>query len=72
MSAAVWQVCGKVPETTAWFSLEAGMACGVGSCHGCAVTLADGSTARVCRDGPVFSGAAVFGAVPTFRGEATR
>jgi dihydroorotate dehydrogenase electron transfer subunit len=39
------------------------MACGVGSCHGCAVPLADGSFARVCHDGPVFLGETVFGAL---------
>ena len=32
-----------------------------GSCHGCAVTLADGSFARVCHEGPVFSGDAIYG-----------
>ena len=38
MAAAVWRVCAAVPDVEAWFSLEAGMACGVGSCHGCVVT----------------------------------
>lgn len=61
MSAAVWRACCLVSDVRAWFSLETGMACGVGSCHGCALTLADGSTARVCHDGPVFSGDSVFG-----------
>ena len=61
MSAAVWRTCCLVAGIRAWFSLEAGMACGVGSCHGCALTLADGSTVRVCHDGPVFFGASVFG-----------
>ena len=36
------------------------MACGVGSCHGCVVPLADGTTARVCREGPVFPSQALF------------
>ncbi|MFH0915153.1 MAG: hypothetical protein V1912_01730 [bacterium] len=61
MSVAVWSTCCQVADVQAWFSLEAGMACGVGSCHGCALTLADGSMVRVCRDGPVFFGARAFG-----------
>lgn len=36
-------------------SLENGMACGFGVCLGCAVPLAAGGFALVCRDGPVFS-----------------
>ena len=46
MSEAVARICSAVPDVEAWFSLEAGMACGVGSCHGCVVPLADGT------DGP--------------------
>ena len=61
MSAAVWRICCLVPDVQTWFSLETGMACGVGSCHGCALTLADGSTARLCHDGPVFFGETLFG-----------
>ncbi len=61
MAEAVWRVCQKVPNTTVWFSMETVMACGVGSCHGCALTLADGSIARVCHEGPVFSGSALYG-----------
>jgi NAD(P)H-flavin reductase len=61
MSAAVWRICYVVPDVRTWFSLETGMACGVGSCHGCALTLADGSIARVCHDGPVFRGETLFG-----------
>jgi len=55
MAEAVARVCTAIPDVRAWFSLEAGMACGVGSCHGCVVPLADGSQARVCREGPVFA-----------------
>ena len=33
----------RSPDVQAWFSLETGMACGVGSCHGCVVPLADGA-----------------------------
>lgn len=61
MTAAVWEICSSTPDVAAWFSLEAGMACGVGSCHGCAVPVAGGGTVRVCREGPVFEGAALFG-----------
>jgi dihydroorotate dehydrogenase electron transfer subunit len=61
MSKAVWQICSSVADVRVWFSLEANMACGVGSCHGCVVRLGDGSYARVCREGPVFAGEAVFG-----------
>jgi dihydroorotate dehydrogenase electron transfer subunit len=35
-------------------SLEAHMACGTGSCHGCVVETAGGRL-RVCSDGPVFA-----------------
>jgi dihydroorotate dehydrogenase electron transfer subunit len=62
MAAAAWRICAEVPDVETWFSLEANMACGVGSCHGCAITLANGSLARVCHDGPVFLGEEVFGA----------
>ena len=60
MSAAVWRISSTVQGVRAWFSLEANMACGVGSCHGCVIVLSNGSFARVCRDGPVFPGEAVF------------
>ena len=52
------------PGVRTWFSLEANMACGVGSCHGCAIALADGSFARVCHEGPVFPGETVYTAPP--------
>lgn len=60
MCEAVWRLC-TLRACAAWFSLEAGMACGVGSCQGCVIPMADGSLARVCREGPVFSGQAAFG-----------
>jgi dihydroorotate dehydrogenase electron transfer subunit len=62
MAEAVWRLCCAVPGVRTWFSLETKMACGVGSCHGCVIELADGSYARVCHEGPVFQGEAVFGA----------
>jgi len=40
-------------------SLEAVMACGVGACMGCAVPIAGGGYARVCKEGPVFDGGGV-------------
>lgn len=40
-------------------SMEPFMPCGVGICMGCAVTLADGTYARGCTDGPVFAAEAV-------------
>lgn len=61
MAIAVWQICSTLEGTRCWFSLEANMACGVGSCHGCVLETADGSYARVCREGPVFPGEEVFG-----------
>jgi dihydroorotate dehydrogenase electron transfer subunit len=61
MCAAVWTECARVPGTGAWFSLEARMACGIGSCHGCAIPVAGGGLAVVCRQGPVFRGEDVFG-----------
>jgi dihydroorotate dehydrogenase electron transfer subunit len=61
MCEAVWDLCGTKEGVQAWFSLEAGMACGVGSCQGCVIPMADGSLVRVCREGPVFSGEEAFG-----------
>lgn len=60
MTQAVARVCAAIPDVRVWFSLEAGMACGVGSCHGCVVPLVGGDKARVCREGPVFSAEALF------------
>jgi dihydroorotate dehydrogenase electron transfer subunit len=60
MSEAVARVCAAVADVDIWFSLEAGMACGVGSCHGCVIPLADGKSARVCYEGPVFGAQALF------------
>jgi dihydroorotate dehydrogenase electron transfer subunit len=62
MTLAVWRVCATA-GAPAWFSLEARMACGVGSCHGCVVHVADGRLVRVCRSGPVMSGEEAFGAI---------
>jgi dihydroorotate dehydrogenase electron transfer subunit len=40
-------------------AMEAPMACGYGSCFGCAVPLADGGYLRLCVDGPVVRGESV-------------
>lgn len=40
-------------------SMEERMGCGVGACVACACAMTDGSKKRVCKDGPVFSGAEV-------------
>jgi dihydroorotate dehydrogenase electron transfer subunit len=61
MAREIWRICTSFDDIEAWFSLEANMACGVGSCHGCVVTLRDGSLPRVCREGPVFAGEEMFG-----------
>jgi dihydroorotate dehydrogenase electron transfer subunit len=61
MCESVWDLCLDVGRVEAWFSLEAGMACGIGSCQGCVLPMADGSLVKVCRQGPVFSGEEAFG-----------
>ena len=61
MAREVWRICSAVNGVGAWFSMEADMACGVGSCHGCVTLLADGSYVRVCHEGPVFSGEEFYG-----------
>jgi dihydroorotate dehydrogenase electron transfer subunit len=42
-------------------ALEQAMACGMGTCKGCAVHAADGGFRYVCSDGPVFDARDVFG-----------
>ncbi len=46
-------------ELDAQFSLEARMGCGFGACMGCTIDTLQGAK-RVCADGPVFPGKAVF------------
>jgi len=51
------QRCAEIADqlgTPCQVSLENGMACGFGVCLGCAVPLAQGGYALVCRQGPVF------------------
>lgn len=54
MLAAVHALCSEY-HVSGQLALEAPMACGFGSCYGCVVEQADGSYARACVDGPVFS-----------------
>ena len=42
-------------------ALEQAMACGMGTCKGCAVHTTDGGFKYVCSDGPVFDAREVFG-----------
>jgi NAD(P)H-flavin reductase len=58
MLEAVRALCA-VRGVPAQLALEAGMACGYGACFGCVVPLAGGGYARVCVDGPVFTGDAL-------------
>jgi NAD(P)H-flavin reductase len=60
MCVAAWQVAQRVPGVRTWFSMEAPMACGVGSCQGCVVEGSDGELIRLCRRGPVLAGEEVF------------
>ncbi len=55
MLAAVARLCGKC-NVPSYVCLEAYMGCGMGVCMGCAVPTVRGME-RVCREGPVFSGA---------------
>jgi dihydroorotate dehydrogenase electron transfer subunit len=41
-------------------ALEAPMACGMGTCKGCAVMGTDGNYKYVCYDGPVFEAASIY------------
>ena len=51
MLEAVRSMCG-LREVAAELAMEAPMACGFGSCFGCAVPLRDGGYIRLCVDGP--------------------
>ncbi len=48
-------------EGTLEVALEQAMACGMGTCKGCAVHGADGKFKYVCSDGPVFAADAIYG-----------
>lgn len=53
MLAAVARITAEL-SLPCQVSLEARMACGMGSCLGCAVRTKDGGYKMVCKDGPVF------------------
>lgn len=55
------KLCEKCAGTKArvYVSLESRMACGIGSCLACTCKTAGGNR-KVCKDGPVFEGEAVF------------
>jgi len=55
MLAYVQKLCGEL-GVQCFLSLESRMACGVGACLGCTVTIKEGNK-RCCKDGPVFDGA---------------
>ena len=48
------------PGVPCQLALEAPMACGMGTCKGCAVMGTDGTYKYVCYDGPVFEAADIF------------
>jgi dihydroorotate dehydrogenase electron transfer subunit len=58
MLEAVRELCAT-RQVPAELAMEAPMACGFGSCFGCAVPLADGGYMRLCVDGPVVRADAV-------------
>lgn len=57
------QSCGPLPMLKAVvglakdgeISLESRMACGIGACMGCVIQDKEGTSWRICKDGPVFS-----------------
>jgi dihydroorotate dehydrogenase electron transfer subunit len=55
MLEAVREMCAA-REVPVELAMETPMACGFGSCFGCAVPLADGGYMRLCVDGPVVRG----------------
>ena len=61
MMESVKMTCEKT-RTPAWISMEERMACGVGACLGCVVTVKDNGVTvyrKACVDGPVFAAAEV-------------
>jgi dihydroorotate dehydrogenase electron transfer subunit len=61
MMRVLWEKCKSAGAGDRLFvSLESRMACGVGACYGCSRKTVNGNK-KVCRDGPVFPAAEVFG-----------
>ena len=51
----------RVSQVSLEVALEQAMACGMGTCKGCAVHTTVGGFKYVCSDGPVFDASEVFG-----------
>ncbi|MBN2715057.1 MAG: dihydroorotate dehydrogenase electron transfer subunit [Deltaproteobacteria bacterium] len=60
MLEAVGKICAAA-GVECQVALESPMACGMGTCKGCAVVRPDGSFTYVCTDGPVFVAATIYG-----------
>ncbi len=60
MLTAVSKACDSA-DTPCQIALETKMACGMGTCKGCAVRAADGGYRYVCCDGPVFDALEIIG-----------
>lgn len=58
MMQIVAEVCVE-NDIECFISMEERMGCGVGACVTCTCTMKDGTRRRVCKEGPVFSGAEV-------------
>jgi len=58
MLQKVAQICKKF-DKKCYVMLEELMACGMGSCKGCAITDVDGNVKHVCSDGPSFDAAQI-------------
>ena len=58
MLEAVRLMCAE-HEVAAELAMETPMACGFGSCFGCAVPMAAGGYIRLCVDGPVVNAAEI-------------
>jgi dihydroorotate dehydrogenase electron transfer subunit len=54
MLAGVSGICERYGVKSCQVSIESRMACGVGACMGCSVSLKAGGYRAVCKDGPVF------------------
>lgn len=68
MLEAVRSLCGRL-AIAAELALEAPMACGFGSCFGCAMPRAGGGYMRLCIDGPVVDATAIESALVAGSGE---
>ena len=61
MMVALYDKCKTaLVEERLYVSLESRMACGVGTCLVCSCKTRDGNK-KICKDGPIFKGAEVFG-----------